>query len=151
MSYGHLAMDVRKRLPSGCRLNPATPSVDAGRPRARASSPRRSLHRSRRVATPRPRPWCFERCRRPARRPWCVAKRIAELLGWFLLALANLAAIDHAGYRHRSPASLETAIRVPARIFAPMSLRDHLRIVLRKNFVGTYLWYRTIPIRGTRC
>src|SRR5258708_38774374 len=31
MSYGHLAMDVRKGLPSGCRLNPATPSVDAGR------------------------------------------------------------------------------------------------------------------------
>ena len=30
-AYSHLAMDVRKRLPSGCRLNPATPSVDAGR------------------------------------------------------------------------------------------------------------------------
>src|SRR5262249_15745538 len=31
ISKGHLAMDVRKRLPSGCRLNPATLSVEAGR------------------------------------------------------------------------------------------------------------------------
>src|SRR5579864_6755277 len=26
-------------------------------------------HRSRRIATPHPRPWCFERCRGPTRRP----------------------------------------------------------------------------------
>ena len=31
ISYGHLAMEVRKRLPSGCRLNPAIWLTDGGR------------------------------------------------------------------------------------------------------------------------